>query len=124
MSGINSTRDVNNPAEIEKPYWYQAYGMMGLDVLDCDNGCEVLASQIDLASYWQRVKEILDEDGKTKYLYLATLTLVVLCLPHGNSEAERCFFVNKQLLDVRSILLNCRFLFTYTVCQNFDTEVF
>ena len=47
--------------------------MMCLDVLSCDNNCKAFASQIDLTSYWQKVKEILDEDGKSKYLHLATL---------------------------------------------------
>ena len=115
---------IDQSNEHAKPYWYPADGVRGLDVLNCDNECKALASQIDLTSYWEKVKQILDEDGKPKYLHLATLALVDLCLPHGNSKPEIGFSVNKQLLDVRSILLNRRFLFTYTTRQNFDIVVF
>ena len=71
--------------------------MMCLDVLSCDNNCKAFASQIDLTSYWQKVKEILDEDGKSKYLHLAILH-VVICLLHENTEPGRSFSVNKLLL--------------------------
>ena len=62
--------------------------MIGLDVLDCDNDCEDFASQIDLKLYWNEVKEILDEDGKPKYLHLSTFALVILCILDDNSEPE------------------------------------
>ena len=97
---------------------------MGLNALDWDNDCVVFISQTGLTPYWQKVKKVLDADGKPKYLHLATLALVVLCLPQGNSEQERGFSVNKELLDVRSILINCRFLSKYTVCRNDDIVAF
>ena len=73
MSGVNSTRDVDQPTEPAKPHCYQAYGMMGLDVLDSDNDCEAFTSQIDLTSYWRKVKNILDGDGK-RFLCESTVT--------------------------------------------------
>lgn len=85
MSGIDSTRDVDQSNEPTKPYWHQVYGIMDLNVLNCDYECKAFAPQINLTSYCQETKDFLDEDEKPKYLHLATLALVALCLSHENS---------------------------------------
>ena len=40
-----------------------------------------------------------DKDNRSKYSYLANLASFELLLPHGNSNPERGFSVNKNLLE-------------------------
>ena len=79
---------------IHRPsYWADCYN-------ECDiSQCSSDAIKVDFEVYWRKVRCIKDEDDNSKYGNLSNVALVLLLLPHGNSDPERGFSINKILLD-------------------------
>ena len=46
---------------------------------------------MDIDTYWHKISQILDSDGKICYPLLTKLAKVVLIIPHGNADVERIF---------------------------------
>ena len=49
--------------------------------------------------YWNKIGDILDEDGSLKYTQLFSPVKCILSFSHSNSSPERGFSINKILLD-------------------------
>ena len=56
----------------------------------------------NIDKFWSDMADIKDStSGALKYLKLSKLALhCLLVLPHGNSDLERCFSINKNILKV------------------------
>ena len=78
--------------KVSKPsYWRKCYDLADLetDVAESDE-CEIEVKE----SYWMKVMEPKDGDGKCKYWHLGILAINILLLPHGNEDPERGFSIN------------------------------
>ena len=46
---------------------------------------------MDIDTYWHKISQILDSDGKICYPLLTKQPKVELIIPHGNADVERIF---------------------------------
>ncbi|KAH8033268.1 hypothetical protein HPB51_008751 [Rhipicephalus microplus] len=74
------------------------------NMLKCngDRGTLHLEGRVDV--YWTKVLCLKTTNGELKYPLLSKIIKALLCLPHGNADAERGFSENKNLLDGRNTL--------------------
>ena len=62
---------------------------------------------MDIDTYWHKISQILDSDGKICYPLLTKLAKAVLIIPHGNADVERSFShmdQTKQKCVIASVL--------------------
>ena len=83
----------------QQSYWKYAYGVAGIEEHSVE---ETKFRRID--DYWLDVSKMCDEStGKPKYLNLWKLIQCILVLPHGNTDPERGFSINKYVLQVHGL---------------------
>ncbi|CAL4241631.1 unnamed protein product [Meganyctiphanes norvegica] len=56
-------------------------------------------------SYWSRVFEVKDSDGRKRFPQLAAFVKVILTLSHGNAGPEQGFSINKSIIDAHGTRL-------------------
>ena len=85
-------------------YWRYAYEVAAGIEEEEEKDKEVFR-RID--NYWTDVSQITDETtGKPKYGKLSKLAFCIFVLPHGNSEPERGFSINKHMLQIHGNAVN------------------
>ena len=96
FSSSSSTKQKSQDA-----YWEKALNECGIyhDSTECCN-----FHRID--HYWACIGNILDSDGRSKYLYLFTFSMIALSLSHANVVPERGFSINKHLLSIHGNSIN------------------
>ena len=100
-----TTENVKKKTTYQQPsYWKYAYGLVG-EVVEIDPKDVYKFRRID--EFWMDVVKITDESsGNHKYSKLCKLVLsCLLILPHGNSDPERGFSINKHVLQVHGTSL-------------------
>lgn len=58
------------------------------------------AETLRIDGYWREIFLLKDSNNRLKYMNLASLIKTVLILPHGNSDPERGFSINKSMIDI------------------------
>ena len=81
-------------------YWKKAERSW-LEILPKED--ELKSIRID--SFWSRVFELKNDDGRLRFPQLAALVKSVLTLSHGNAGPEQGFSVNKSILDAHGTRL-------------------
>ena len=92
---VNFSSSSSTKQKSQDAYWEKALNECGIyhDSTECSN-----FHRID--HYWACIGNILDSDGRSKYLYLFTFSMIVLSLSHANVVPERGFSISKHLLSI------------------------